>query len=139
MSKRAIIALFFFTIFFSGYFIYTNRLKPQPTDNAPLITSIIIENTHHDPDRIRRDHTFYFDFTMEAIDDNGIKNACVVITSPDANQTIINLVEVSGSYSDSFQALHSGNYTFIFKVVDTANQTTVIQASRSVVYSTNSR
>lgn len=115
-------------------------LKPKPSlglvDKPPRIISIQIEKTHHDPARIRRDFTFFFDFSMEATDDHNFAQAFVIIYEPDGSQSTIDLVEVSGRYSDAFQAWNSGTYVFQFCVIDNQNQQTVSEINRTVFYDT---
>ena len=119
-----------------GLYLNTAITIQSPIDNSPQITSLKIEKTHNDPARIRKDHTFFFDYTMEATDDHKITWAFVIICEPDGNKTTINLVEVSGKYTDAFQAWDSGNYVFQFNVIDDANQKTVLETNRTIVYNT---
>ena len=71
---------------------------------------------------------------MEAVDDNNITSASVNIVEPDGGIETLNLVEVSGRYSDSFQAWDEGTYVFQFMVVDNVNQKTVSEINASIVY-----
>ena len=117
-----------------GLYLNLISIKESSFDSPPQITFTQIEKTHNDPARIRKDFTFFFDFSMEAIDDNQIAKSYVIITEPNTNQTKIELVKVNGRYSDSYQVWNSGTYFFKFVVVDDLLQETIVEKKRTIVY-----
>jgi hypothetical protein len=118
-----------------GFYHITVSTCPKEIDNPPQILAVIVEKTHTDPSRIRKDNTFFFDFSIKVIDDHHITEAYVIIVDPNGNQTKINLVGVYGTYSDAFQAWYDGTYVFKFTVIDNANQKSFFMTNRTIVYS----